>query len=274
MMPKRLVAYRHGYSYGNWANDLIRADRYEEIPAEFHGVPIWLLRLADLGVQQAKTGAEWLDRLIGLHNFTAGFVSPFIRAIETASWVDVPFIWKINSFIRERNWGDMDRIPYPWEYERYREAKYNKGLLDALSWQPPNGEPIMDMPDRCYHFFDTLHREHSEGTVLCAMHGESIIGLKMAIERIPPAIANQMIAEKSPILKIPNCGITEYTRVNPYDPDEPAAYHLTWAREIDPMNPPSDPMSCWRTIERPRLDMNALKEMVAAYGIGLPVVVH
>lgn len=265
MMPKTLIFLRHGESLGNWANNLIREDRYDEIPTYLHGVPIWLLRLTPLGVEQACWASRWLDRLVGLENITAAFHSPFIRAIETASYIDIPRkIWRENSMIRERSWGDMDHIPTPEEYEKYRLAKVSKS--PDLSWQPPNGEYLMSLTDRLTHIYGTLHRQHSEDIALCVMHGESIVAAKIDLERIHCVTANNLIANKNPILRIPNCGITEYTRVNPYTGD--VGNHLEYVREIDPMKPQGDLNQLWRQIDRDKCSCEDLNQFVTTYGIG------
>lgn len=265
MMPLNLFLLRHGQSIGNWANDLVREGRYEEIPERLHGVPIWLLKLTALGITQAQRASCWLDDNFGLENITAAIHSPFVRAIQTASHIGIPGrIWRESSMIRERSWGDMDHIPTPEEYVKYQLAKINKSR--DLSWQPPNGELLMSLTDRLTHLYGTMHRQHSDDSVLWVMHGESIVATKIDLERLHLVTANKLIADKNPILYIPNCGITQYTRINPWDISE-IRRHLTWVREIDPMDPPKDPQQIWRKIEREKLNNGELAGLVSAYGI-------
>ncbi len=265
MMPLNLILVRHGQSIANWINDLIRADHYNQVPTRFYGVPIWRLCLTELGQTQADLASNWLDQYFGLAAISAAFHSPYVRAIETASHIRlIGRIWRENAVIRERSWGDMDHVPTPEEYERYRFAKVNKS--PDLCWQPPNGEEMMALSDRLSTFYGTLHRQHAYDNAICVMHGESIVAIKMDLERIHRVEANQMIERKDPILSIPNCGITQYTRVNPSDHNK-IHNHLTWVREIDPTNPPSDPDSLWREIKRPKLSSVQLGELVSNYGI-------
>lgn len=265
MMPETLILLRHGQSYGNWVNDMIRANRYREIPSHLYGVPIWLLRLTQLGVEQAICASEWLDQNIGLKSITAAFHSPFVRAIETASHIKIPgLIWRENATIRERSWGDMDHVPTPKEYDLYRTAKIGKS--SDLSWLPPNGEELMSLGDRLTHLYGTLHRQHTKDTVICVMHGEAITAMKMDLERIHRVRANDMIARKDPILWIPNCGITQYTRINPITGT--VQDHLNWVREIDPMNSQINPSQLWREIKHEKLSCDDLAQLVTTYGIG------
>jgi len=265
MMPLNLFLLRHGQSIGNWANDLVRTGRYSEIPERLHGVPIWLLKLTPLGITQAQQASNWLDANFGLNNIQAAIHSPFIRAIQTASHIKIDGrIWRESSFIRERSWGDMDHIPTPEEYEAYQYNKVHKS--PDLSWQPPNGEILMSLTDRLTHVYGTMHRQHSKDNVLWVMHGESIVATKIDLERFHLVTANHLIAKKNSILYIPNCGITQYTRVNPWD-ERDIRQHLMWVRELDPMDPPEKPQQIWRSIERVKWNTEELSTLVNAYGI-------
>jgi hypothetical protein len=90
------------------------------------------------------------------------------------------------------------------------------------------------------------------------------VATKIDLERMHLVEANRMIAEKNPILHIPNCGITQYSRVNPFNPND-IHNHLLWVREIDPMDPPAGPI--WREINREKMNSQELKQLVQTYGI-------
>jgi len=89
-LPIDLVLVRHGESESNLANKRDRAGDSSLINTpghrERHSSEF---RLTDLGKQQAKAAGDWLKINID-GQFDYCLTSPFIRAIETAGYMDLP----------------------------------------------------------------------------------------------------------------------------------------------------------------------------------------
>src|SRR6476620_2660087 len=107
-MPNHLVFVRHGQSEANIVQNAEKDGLPLLAPEGFYDYHDWAYRLSDLGIQQAKTAGEWILRNIGdpKYYFDRCYVSPFLRARETAAYVGGPACeWLIDERLKERDWG-------------------------------------------------------------------------------------------------------------------------------------------------------------------------
>jgi broad specificity phosphatase PhoE len=186
--------------------------------------------------------------------FDVGFSSPFIRAKETAGLLgnigsSPEFRWKVNPVIRERDYGRLDKIPYPKELEGH--LKYLEGrTIERLFWPPPGGESIQRVQPRADRFFATLHRHYSDKSVMAVAHGDFILAAILEICRMSYEEFEERKKQRDPFLHIENCQIVEFTRVDPVTGE--VADHLDWVRSICPWDPNWEASACasWQRIER------------------------
>lgn len=105
VLPLTLTFVRHGQSQANVMQGREKADPSFVPPAEFFTRPDWQHRLSDTGREQAVTAKEVFIGGLAAH-FDTGYVSPFVRARETAALLGGPsFGWLVDDRVTERDWG-------------------------------------------------------------------------------------------------------------------------------------------------------------------------
>jgi len=68
-------------------------------------------RLTDKGIKQAKAAGKWLGSNVGIQ-LDRYYVSDYIRAKETAAYLDLPdALWRVEFHLRERDMALMDNCP-------------------------------------------------------------------------------------------------------------------------------------------------------------------
>lgn len=262
MMPMDLILVRHGESEGNIAKRLAREGQnvFTDEFRDRHGGDY---RLTNKGIMQAQVAGEWL-RKTGIPSAArlATHVSNYTRAMETAAHLGLPNVrWRIESMLREREWGDIEMMS-----EAERDAQFAKAMryykTHPLRWIPPNGESILTMSEgRLRQILDRLHRQHSDDSVIMVVHGEVMWGFRYLLERLSEEQFKVLFHSESPGAKITNGQIIHYTRSGlvsgGVDQDR-----LTHVRTVDPLNPDQD-WCQWRPIpSRPLYSNEELRELV------------
>jgi broad specificity phosphatase PhoE len=249
-MPMDLVLVRHGESEGNEAVRRARAgdesllDRLRERHSSF-----W--RLTDQGVAQARRSGEWLRDAFP-QGFDHHYASEYVRAMETAAWLALPGAeWTLHPDLRERSWGDLDRLT-PAERRQHFAASLEEKATSPFYWRPPNGESMADVCARLVGILHSLRHECAEGRAILVCHGEAIGAFRAKLEQM-----SQMDYERwstDPGEKIANGEVIHYTR---RDPEGGAiAAHLEWRRSIVPGD--DSRSKPWERIRRPRYDADGL----------------
>ena len=257
-MPYTLVFLRHGQSEGNVGSGLVEECKLDQIPREIFGVSGWQWRLTPLGVWQAQEADLWIRANIGI-DFTAGFVSEYIRTMETAGYIgNFPEgFWRPSIYLRERDYGQLDCLPTPDKLAEYHEH-IKRRKEDRQFWSAANGESIAQAQFRMDRLNSTLSRECRNGKVIVVSHGEAILADMMNRLRIDVAGFQEMTDRHDPLLKMKNCQVLEYTRVDPFTGK--VSNQFKWLRSICPWDPPSDPMSAWQEIKTSKPSSQALLE--------------
>ncbi|MFZ1987541.1 MAG: histidine phosphatase family protein [Minisyncoccia bacterium] len=262
MLPIDLVLVRHGQSEGNAAKRLSEAGDHSAFTDAFRGRHTASYRLTEKGREQAaKTGAfvlsEFLKNGVGFDRY---IVSEYIRAMETAALLDLPnALWFTDSYLTERDWGDLDGCP-----ENEREEKFGAALrrqeTEPFFWRPPNGESFLQLSQRVDRVLDTLHRECSEKRVLIVCHGEVMRAFRVRLERMSQERFKEAVFSNKSEDRIHNLEILHYSRKNPESGMD--AEYMGWLRRIRPTD---DPIwdSGWQKIIRPRYSNEALLEVVS-----------
>lgn len=259
-MPVRLILVRHGESEGNWAKYAER--RGEKVfTEEFRSRHSGDYRLTDLGITQAQAAGKWLRRH-GPGAFDEYFVSSYTRAMETAVHLSLPNArWRVESMIRERDYGDIDLMSEFERDRRFHEAMRHHKVY-PLRWIPPNGESLLHVCEtRIRMMLDRFHRQHGEHEVIIVAHGEIMWCFRYLLENMSEERYNELEHSDDPKDRIHNCQIIEYTRRDPvsgylYD-------KLKYMRSVNPLDPEADGENWVSISERQRYTNEALAALVA-----------
>jgi broad specificity phosphatase PhoE len=262
MMPKRLVLVRHGQSEGNLTHRLIEAGQKHLIPPEIMDIPRWQWRLTPKGRNQAKYAGAWIRSNIPVR-FDRGFVSWYIRALETAGYLDISeILWRPSWYIRERDYGTFDAFPPDFNEEEYRRRDALR-KVDRAFWSPEGGESIAQALHRVDRINFTLHRDCEQENVIAVMHGETMWALRIIYERLSPQEFQDLANSDDEANHIRNCQILEYTRIDPFTDNESTQF--TWMRSICPWDPPTDLKVCWKPLVRQKLSTGNLLDLAEQY---------
>ncbi len=227
-MPNDLLFVRHGQSESNVVRELKWQGKNHPMSEQISHRPDWQQRLTKKGIEQAKETGKWLESEFGsIDNFDALYVSSFLRARETASYLGGKK-WIIDDRIIERFRGVHG-------IEQYEQEQINKmlELHDVSSWyaRPDWGESLQDVFQRYRIFQSSVKRHHGGEKVIVVSHGDFIKTARYAIEWMMPEEWHASYSDQSDT--IPNCGVVHYTRVNPYNPTD-IREGMNWVRVIDP----------------------------------------
>lgn len=232
-MPRDLLFVRHGQSEANIVQKHDDHGIDPRITETIFARPDWRQRLTQEGVEQAKLAKKYLDaELGGLVNFTALYVSPFLRTRETAAYIGGADLenWTIDDRIVERSWGVYGKMPRAEQRAQFPLTAAEK-LTNPWYIRLDGGESMPDVYGRFRDFQTTLHREQPDGRVVVVSHGDFINAARYGIERMTPEEWEALDENKTYMLR--NCTLLHYTRVNPHNPDD-VRDKLHWRRYIYP----------------------------------------
>jgi NAD+ kinase len=249
-MPNNLVLIRHGESEGNVAVARSKAGDHSAYDGPFKRRHSSKWRLTNNGIEQALKTGEWLRNELGL-TFDRFYTSEYIRAMETAAHLGIDNArWYADFYLRERNWGSLDRVSVLEREQKFQEAMEERDI-DPFFWTPPNGESLADLCVRIDRVNNTLHRECDGKNVIIVCHGEVMWGFRVRFERMPQETFHLLDASKNPIHRIHNCQVIHYTRINPFRKGESPSPYMNWMRSVCPWNPKLSGEAKWQSIHRP-----------------------
>lgn len=268
-MPETLVLVRHGLSeanivqrlegyvakeklmvddMGNYevSDEAIRpfVDKYIGAFAlrdEIYDRPDFGQRLSHEGTEQAKVAGDWLRKnLIAPENFDERYSSPFNRTMDTAIALGgSKSTWLADFRIVERDWGIYGATPRDKRPDLFPHTEKGKDVA-SFYVRYDGGESILDTVMRVRDWTDTLARDNKDKSILAVTHGELMWAERFHIERMLPQEYQALDADKS--LRIGNCCLLIYTKVNPEDPEEKSSsLSGGWMRMVDPVEPDKSP---------------------------------
>lgn len=242
-MPQLLALVRHGLSEANDGHKNLAHNQGHLNPESIIDKPVYLSRLkSPEGVNQAKAAGEWLKKKEP--NWDAGYVSPFIRTIETAGHVieTGEDFWRIDHLLRERDWGELDIVPNQVRFDQYK-AQIDACLNGHWLLKPPGGESLIDVLVRVVLFNDILARRNASQRILAVTHSEYIKAAMMYYLSWPLAEMSEFEEEWGIFSKPVNCQIVmlgdpdsegRFSRIKSIVPwDKLHANNLDWT-EIKP----------------------------------------
>ena len=258
-MPLDIVLVRHGESEGNVASRMSKKGDNSAYTNEFRQRHNSLWRLTDKGIDQAKAAGKWL-REHGLDRYDVYYVSAFIRAMETASYLNLPEAeWKQNIYLREIGWGALVLMTHQERLINFAEEMKRKER-DGVYFGPLGGESEIDTAFRVDRVNDTLSRECSDMSVCMVNHGTVINAFRFLYERFTVAQFQELLLSKDPKDEIHNCQIMHYSRRDPVT--RKVLPHLSFVRSICPWDE-SLSSNEWREIIRPTFSNEQLLELVS-----------
>jgi broad specificity phosphatase PhoE len=230
-MPIDLVLVRHGESEGNLATALSKRGDDSMFTEAFLNRHSSTWRLTEKGKDQARIAGEWVRNNIA-KSFYRFYVSDYDRAKETAVLLDFQEAeWMITYYLIERNWGELDVMPFEERRSKFVENLRRKAM-DPFYWTPLNGESMPMLLLREEKILDTLHRECDGHDALMVVHGEVMWGFRYVIERMTHSDIMKLEHSTNPHDKIHNCQILHYTRKDPVTGC--ISPYLNWMRSICP----------------------------------------
>ena len=253
MVPKRLFLVRHGESEGNVCHDdPDLADKIKDIPNNE-------LPLTPKGIEQAQAAGAWLKQRLAEVNAgqPEGYVSTFVRALETAGHLGLGLEWQHHAFIVERDWGSFENLT-PEDQARYKAAKKRSPLYATM----PNGQNLATLLMSNHLFLGMLHREHSDHTVVAVCHGERILTLRYMLERMTDQQFVELCNSRHTGDKVRNTQIVEYTRTDPDTGEERERFE--WTRSLCPWDL-RDKDLLWKRIDRKKMTDEKLLEYTSRF---------
>lgn len=224
-LPNFLTFVRHGQSEANVIQKRVKSagEQPADVPAGFIERHDSFMRLSALGVEQAQATGDFLASEPGFDRF---YVSPHIRARETAHHLQLNGAWRIDDRVRERDYGEvMSHIPLDEETRRIRS-------LHDWYWKPPGGESMSTgVRLRVESLMNSLYRREGVNNVVVVAHGELIRTAQFVIERLTPDMVLDL--DGDPAYRVENTMVVQYTRRNPEDVGDVAS-HYKWRRAICP----------------------------------------
>lgn len=212
-MPIDLVLVRHGESEGNIAQKASERGDHSPFTAEFRNRHNSTWRLSPKGRSQAEIAGKWIrENMANILPFDRYYVSEYARAVETAARLGIPnAMWKVDFYLRERDYGAICSMPETERQERFADAMRLKEM-DSFFWAPPQGESMAQLCLRIDRVIETLHRECEYKRVLIVCHGEVMWAFRVRLERMLQGRYKELDTSKHPFDHIHNCQILHYTR--------------------------------------------------------------
>lgn len=250
-MPRTLTLIRHGESESNLAKRA--AERGEPFPPEqekqLMNVHTSERRLTPKGVKQAQQAGVWMRKFLASEAGVPvrGYVSPYVRAAETASLMNLGIQWRIDSRICERNWGKLDQMTHD---ERMKMFKKELGRREefALFWKPPGGDSLMNVFLMLRDLDLTLEKKCSNMNVVMVCHGETMLSGRFLREYWLPRDLRNAMQSNDQHFKTMNCRIIQYTRDDEQGNTRDFYVRVRFVDPRDPTNP--DTNHDWMPVER------------------------
>ncbi|NCU43995.1 histidine phosphatase family protein [Candidatus Saccharibacteria bacterium] len=217
--PYRLLMIRHGQSESNIVQSAQKVNSQFEYEELINSRVDWKQRLSDKGRSQAEIARANLSRIYpnGLDYFNSFYVSPFIRARETASILSAHNFnirWNIEDRLSERIWGIYGTVS---RQEQRSHFPLTSRLANDDPWyiRYDGGESLFDVYNRFKNFEGKLWRENSSQNVLLVAHKQLIQAACYELEKMSPEEWDDIWNNE--VYNFTNLGAVEYSRVNPHD---------------------------------------------------------
>lgn len=205
---------RHGESAGNVARDKAEADELERIDIATRDVDV---PLSETGERQAAALGTWLAEQSEDQRPTVLWVSPYVRAQQTAeialktAGLSIPTV--VDERLREREFGVLDGLTRRGIIAQFPEESERRKRLGKFYHRPPGGESWSDVLLRLRAALDDLRRDTGGERVLLIAHQVVVLLVRYVVERM----TEEEILAIDALGDVANCSVTSY-RLGPEGP--------------------------------------------------------
>ncbi|OGN04091.1 MAG: hypothetical protein A3B99_05250 [Candidatus Yanofskybacteria bacterium RIFCSPHIGHO2_02_FULL_44_12b] len=266
MLPIDIVLVRHGQSEGNKANKASRRGDNQFFTPDFRDKHSRDFRLTDKGVEQAKAAGKWLKTNVPMP-LDRAYVSDYIRAKETAAYLDLPnACWRVEFHLRERDMALMDNCPEDEKAKLFSLEKEQHERDPFLSYPAGGGESIALLCLRLKAGMIThWARECPDKRIIAVCHGHVMRVIQLEFEDLGHDDFIRLDKSEKPNEAIRNCQILWYTRRDPKT--QKLHPHLVAVRSVCPLNTTTGLTedSGWQEIVRNRYSNEDLLNEVSKY---------
>jgi 2,3-bisphosphoglycerate-dependent phosphoglycerate mutase len=205
--PDRLWVVRHGESAGNVARETAEASRLERIELDSRDVDV---PLSDRGKRQSEALGTWLAEQPAEQQPTALWVSPYLRARQTAEialaagGLEIPMT--IDERLREREFGVLDGLTRRGIEAQWPEEAARRAAIGKFYHRPPGGESWTDSLLRVRSAVADLRRDCRGERVMVVAHQVVVLLLRYVVEGMTEAEVLDVDRQGD----VANCSLTEY----------------------------------------------------------------
>jgi len=199
----RLVLVRHGQSAGNIAADNARRALAARLTLDTRDMDV---DLSPLGEEQARATTRWMSDA-RLHRPRV-FTSPYLRADRTAALALPAHPRRKDERLREREFGQLDRLTTRGVELQYPEQAAARAFLGKFYHRPPGGESWVDVGLRIRSFLGDIERVAPDDDIVVVTHRAVILMIRYVIEELDEATVLAIDREH----EVANCSVTTYQR--------------------------------------------------------------
>jgi broad specificity phosphatase PhoE len=198
---------RHGESAGNVARDTAERDRLERIVLDTRDVDV---PLSDLGKGQAAALGTWMAERPAEEQPTVVWVSPYVRAMQTAeialstAELDLPLV--VDERLREREFGVLDGLTRRGIEVQWPQEAARRTAIGKFYHRPPGGESWTDALLRVRSAVADMRRDCADQRVLVVAHQVVVLLARYVVE----CMTEQQILEIDKQGDVANCAVTSY----------------------------------------------------------------
>ncbi len=209
-MPDVIWIVRHGQSAGNVARDAAEASASALIDIATRDMDT---PLSPLGEQQSEALGDWFGAMDVSQRPTVIFVSPYVRARQTAvhimrcaGWDPHSVALQSDERLREKEFGIVDRLTKFGIREKYPELDVQRSHVGKFYFRPPGGESWCDVILRLRSLLDTLRRDYAGERILIVAHQVTVNCFRYLLENLD----EEQILAIDRQGDVPNCAVTSY----------------------------------------------------------------
>lgn len=180
-----LMLVRHGESVGNVAAAAAERARQEVIDLDTRDADT---PLSALGAEQAAALGAWLADASRTTGPDVVWVSPYVRAVQTATialeaaGLDLPL--HQDERLRDRELGILDLLTSTGVDARFPAEAARRRHLGKFFYRPPGGESWADLTLRVRSFLTDLDRWEADRRVLVVAHDAVLMTVRYVCERL------------------------------------------------------------------------------------------
>lgn len=218
-----LMLVRHGESVGNVAASAAERGRQEVIDLDTRDADT---PLSALGAEQATALGAWLEEASRTSGPDVVWVSPYVRAVQTATialeaaGVDLPV--HQDERLRDRELGILDLLTTTGVDVRFPAEAARRRHLGKFYYRPPGGESWADLTLRVRSFLTDLDGWEADRRVLVVAHDAVLMTVRYICERLTETEVLEL-GRRSPVR---NAAVTRLVR-RPSDQAGPPRWVLT-----------------------------------------------